>query len=421
MTTTQVLTLLQHFADEHPVLGGRLNHGQVPDMNNGLERQYPLMFVEFGAVVHQMPSPLQSPASQHSLTITVVDKQMPERDDNVRLLDQAQLICEQLLRWIHQIDAAELENAPLMLVVDQPTMTPLEDFTTDELVGWQMEVTIQADPQWDSCDDNVGYTITFPPGSGGGSGLDCEAIAACPVIEQMQEDIATLQSEGVAGASAYEVAVANGFSGDESAWLASLVGEDGTGIAGITQPTSSTILVQLSDSSTQGPFTLPAGPIGPTGAAGSTKFLTLVGTSTAVSIGATTAETLFYEVAIPGGTLPPGTILFMNSQFSASSANAKTGRFRIGATSGSTGNTLFRSVILGNGNTGNWSQVSAAVRGTTAIISTNTATIVPGSGASLQTTGLDFTQTVYISLFGLKTLTTDTFTMEYLSIVAFLP
>ena len=33
---------------------------------------------------------------------------------------------------------------------------------------------------------------------------------------------------GVAGASAYEVAVANGFPGDEAAWLASLVGTNGT-------------------------------------------------------------------------------------------------------------------------------------------------------------------------------------------------
>jgi len=47
---------------------------------------------------------------------------------------------------------------------------------------------------------------------------------------------------GVNGASAYEVAVANGFVGDEAAWLASLVGADGApgpaGPAGETYPLS---------------------------------------------------------------------------------------------------------------------------------------------------------------------------------------
>ena len=38
--------------------------------------------------------------------------------------------------------------------------------------------------------------------------------------------ISTLETDGV-GASAYEVAVNEGFVGDESAWLASLVGADG--------------------------------------------------------------------------------------------------------------------------------------------------------------------------------------------------
>jgi hypothetical protein len=45
---------------------------------------------------------------------------------------------------------------------------------------------------------------------------------------------------GADGASAYEVAVANGFSGDETAWLDSLVGADGaagaTGATGATGP-----------------------------------------------------------------------------------------------------------------------------------------------------------------------------------------
>lgn len=62
-------------------------------------------------------------------------------------------------------------------------------------------------------------------------------------------------ADGADGASAFEVAVANGFVGDETAWLASLVGPQGpAGATGSTGP--------------QGPQG-PAGPQGETGPAGS--------------------------------------------------------------------------------------------------------------------------------------------------------
>lgn len=46
-------------------------------------------------------------------------------------------------------------------------------------------------------------------------------------FDDLDTRVTTLESAGVEGASAYEVAVADGFVGDEAAWLASLVGADG--------------------------------------------------------------------------------------------------------------------------------------------------------------------------------------------------
>lgn len=70
---------------------------------------------------------------------------------------------------------------------------------------------------------------------------------------------------GATGSSAYEVAVAEGFVGDEAAWLASLVGPTGatgaTGATGGTGPTGSTGATGA---------TGPTGPTGATGAAGAT-------------------------------------------------------------------------------------------------------------------------------------------------------
>lgn len=75
-----------------------------------------------------------------------------------------------------------------------------------------------------------GYTIaglptenTAPTGNeflaiDGGGGA--EKLLLSKVVELAATD-------GVAGASAYETAVANGFVGDEAAWLASLAGSDG--------------------------------------------------------------------------------------------------------------------------------------------------------------------------------------------------
>jgi hypothetical protein len=84
-------------------------------------------------------------------------------------------------------------------------------------------------------------------------------------------------SPGADGASAYEVAVMNGFVGSEAAWLASLIGPAGdTGPTGPQGPTGLT--------GPQGPAgadgadgtdgaTGPAGPTGPTGPAGPTGVL----------------------------------------------------------------------------------------------------------------------------------------------------
>jgi hypothetical protein len=73
-------------------------------------------------------------------------------------------------------------------------------------------------------------------------------------------------TQGAAGLSAYQVAVANGFSGSVSAWLATLVGPTGptgaTGPAGPTGPTGPT-----GATGAQGIQGV-AGPVGPTGATG---------------------------------------------------------------------------------------------------------------------------------------------------------
>lgn len=52
--------------------------------------------------------------------------------------------------------------------------------------------------------------------------------------EVLELDMGTMGPQGPAGQSAYEVAVADGFVGDEAAWLASLVGPQGVqGVQGV--------------------------------------------------------------------------------------------------------------------------------------------------------------------------------------------
>ena len=63
-------------------------------------------------------------------------------------------------------------------------------------------------------------------------------ISASPV-ETITE---TLGTQGDPGLSAYQVAVANGFVGNEAAWLASLVGPSGSGGGGATNT-----FIQLTD------------------------------------------------------------------------------------------------------------------------------------------------------------------------------
>jgi len=59
--------------------------------------------------------------------------------------------------------------------------------------------------------------------------------------DDAQARLSALETIGVSGESAYEVAVNNGFAGSEAAWLESLIGADGQdGVAGSTGPTGLT-------------------------------------------------------------------------------------------------------------------------------------------------------------------------------------
>lgn len=104
---------------------------------------------------------------------------------------------------------------------------------------------------------------TGPQGDPGPAGADGE-----PGIDGAQGDPG---APGADGLSAYEVAVANGFIGDEAPWLASLVGA--TGATGATGPAGSTGATGTAATIAVGTVT--------TGAAGSSASITNVGTSSA--------------------------------------------------------------------------------------------------------------------------------------------
>lgn len=152
--------------------------------------------------------------------------------------------------------------------------------------------------------------LALAPGGGGADGASAYEVAvdngfAGTEAEWLDSLVGAAGADGSDGASAYAVAVANGFSGSESAWLDSLQGEtgatgstgaDATPITNITQ-SGSNITIETS-TGTYGPFALPAGPTGSTGPAGSDA--TVNATNVAATIHAATAKT----TPVDADTLP---------------------------------------------------------------------------------------------------------------------
>jgi hypothetical protein len=116
-------------------------------------------------------------------------------------------------------------------------------------------------------------------------------------------------TQGAAGLSAYQVAVANGFSGTQSAWLASLVGPTGpTGATGPTGPTGATgpqgIQGVKGDTGNTGPQGI-QGVKGDTGNTGAT------GPANALSVGTVTTGTAGSSVDVTiTGTSPAQVVNF---------------------------------------------------------------------------------------------------------------
>lgn len=156
---------------------------------------------------------------------------------------------------------------------------------------------------------------------------------------------------------------------------------------------------------------------------GDTKFLTLLCTSTAYSIGSTTSETLFVEVSIPGGTLLAGTHLFGNFIATGTSGTTQTLRMRVGTSATIASNTTVKSGAMGTTQAGLWGQLHCAIRGTTQIFPYSTAITAPSvnTGGGTVLSGFDFTQTVKIQITGAKSATGDTFILEAIHLFAQLP
>lgn len=141
-----------------------------------------------------------------------------------------------------------------------------------------------------------------------------------------------------------------------------------------------------------------------------------------VSIGVTTAETLFVSVPLPA--LPAGTRLVIYYNMSGSATGTKLGRHRHGTGTASTGHALLRTSTMGNGVisfTGVPLEVST--RGTTTLLAPPAAqTAYGGSSTALQIlTGYDFTAATTLSVWGVKALTTDTLILESMTILAIYP
>lgn len=101
----------------------------------------------------------------------------------------------------------------------------------------------------------AGTTITFDTIPENGDEIDVVIFGVSPLAVE-------------AGDSAYQVAVANGFMGNEAAWLASLVGPQGT--QGIQGPTGSTGATGATGATGPAGPTGPEGPTGPAGPTGAT-------------------------------------------------------------------------------------------------------------------------------------------------------
>lgn len=156
---------------------------------------------------------------------------------------------------------------------------------------------------------------------------------------------------------------------------------------------------------------------------GDTKFLSLLASATALSIGSTTSETLFVEVSIPGNTFPAGTNLFGNFIATGTSGTVQTLRLRMGTSATLTSNALIKSNAMNTTQAGAWGQLHFAIRSTTSVFPYSAAITAPSNNTTGGTlvTGLDFTQTIKIQITGQKGATGDTFILEAIHLFAQLP
>jgi hypothetical protein len=143
----------------------------------------------------------------------------------------------------------------------------------------------------------------------GGKTLVQESTSSATQV-QTQSGQGPAGAQGVTGQSAYELAVAEGFVGDEAAWLAALVGAQGpTGATGSQGPTGATGAtgpqgIQGATGST-GP-TGPAGPQGDPGPTGSTGSAGATGPTGPQGIQGDPGPTGATGAAGPAGASPTG-------------------------------------------------------------------------------------------------------------------
>lgn len=189
-TLNNINDLFRFFVQNHYQLK-RYGFGEIYDIEDFISdsQEFPVLWANLTDV--QYPN---ENSKTFAFNILIFDILKNDKTNETEVWSDSMQIAEDFIRFLNH------NSTDYYQVIATPILNPFTERFSDFVGGCNLVLTIQVDSNLQNdCGIPVdGFTFEIPSflpngGQGGGGGVDCDTIANCPVIEQIQNDITDIE------------------------------------------------------------------------------------------------------------------------------------------------------------------------------------------------------------------------------------
>lgn len=187
-TYNQIIFYLEEFTKAHKQLGS-IGNGFKTDLNSYLNNNDEAFYLYVEPLNIELA---QSTQNNRFRIYCLGVKQKDANNSRDLLSDTAQILEDARKFLIYQFEQTQiwaLEGA-------SSTLTPVNNYTADFTVGWYMDIVISSSIVQGDCDVPY-FKLELPDFNPEPGGIDCDSIAECPIISEIQESIDNIQIEQI--------------------------------------------------------------------------------------------------------------------------------------------------------------------------------------------------------------------------------